>query len=58
MKKMFFVPILIVCLILSPLAIKPVSAAAYGTSFTTSITYQNVGSANANITILKSRDYQ
>ena len=52
MKKLFLITILIFCLIMSPLVTKPVLAAAYGTSFTTSITYQNVGSANANITIL------
>ncbi|MEM3594598.1 MAG: hypothetical protein QXS27_07695, partial [Candidatus Jordarchaeaceae archaeon] len=52
MRKVILVLFLITGLLLTPWSISPVNAAAYGTSFTTSITYQNVGTASANITIL------
>lgn len=52
MRKVILVLFLITGLLLTPWSTSPVNAAAYGTSFTTSITYQNVGTASANITIL------
>lgn len=52
MKRVFFVLILIAGLLFSSMGVSPVKAAAYGTTFTTSITYQNVGTADANVVIL------
>jgi len=51
-KKTFFALVLISGLLFNSIGILPVNAAAYGTSFTTSITYQNVGTADANVVIL------
>lgn len=51
MKKGLLKIFLVVALALSFLGVPPAQAAAYGTSFTTSITYQNVGTGAATIVI-------
>lgn len=51
MKKIFLLATVLLSLLMYPLA-TPVEAAAYGTSFTTSVTYQNVGNASANNIII------
>ncbi|MEN4013791.1 MAG: hypothetical protein ROW48_17270 [Bellilinea sp.] len=51
MRKNLIGLIIILALVLTTINVSPVNAAAYGTVFTTSITYQNVGTSNANITL-------
>lgn len=51
MKNKFFSILLVLVLILTGLAVKPVEAGAYSTPFTTSITYQNVGTGPASISL-------
>ncbi|MBS3945675.1 MAG: hypothetical protein KGZ42_09280 [Melioribacter sp.] len=52
MKKRLFGLLIILTLLLTPVNVQPVNAAAYGTTFTTSVTYQNVGTGPASISIL------
>lgn len=49
MKKSLFPLFMIVALLIGMLGTTPVSAAAYGTQFVTSITYQNIGTAATTV---------
>lgn len=51
MKKIFLVLAVFALVFATAVTTSPVKAVAYGTQFVTSITYQNVGTAAANITI-------
>jgi hypothetical protein len=51
MKKRIALILVLSLIITSLLTVAPVKAAAYGSKFVTSITYQNVGSAEATISI-------
>jgi hypothetical protein len=51
MKNKFFSVLLVLVLVLTGIAVKPVQAGAYHTPFTTSITYQNVGDGPATISL-------
>jgi hypothetical protein len=52
MKSRFFAVLMVLSLVMALVGVtSPAMAAAYGTSFTTSVTYQNVGTGDANITM-------
>ena len=51
MKTRLFALFSVIAILLSMVGAAPAQAAAYGTSFVTSITYQNVGTAAATIMI-------
>ncbi len=51
MKYRLFSTLIVLALMLSIVGVAPAGAAAYGTAFVTSITYQNIGSEPAVITV-------
>lgn len=51
MKNKLLCALVVVMMVVAVFGASPVKAAAYGTSFTTSITYQNVGASTATVSL-------
>ena len=51
MKNKLFGALVVVMMVVAMFGAAPVEAAAYGASFTTSITYQNVGASTATVSL-------
>ncbi|HAE84923.1 MAG TPA: hypothetical protein DCG78_00195 [Anaerolineaceae bacterium] len=51
MKNKLLCALVVVMMVVTVFGASPVKAAAYGTSFTTSITYQNVGASTATVSL-------